>query len=151
MYFVFLDEVFDDTRDFIQAHFRFSPRTDTPFWQANKEISLAPNIAEKIDMYRAGLPVCMPASDDADAYYHNFEMEFRNFWTNSNYYCVFAGLDFLPDHPIPALAHRPESVHRAEPVFAEIKREQRQLFDALPTCHEFLQRLHGRQAPARHT
>ena len=32
-----IESMFDDTRDFLQAHFYFSPRMDTPFWRANKE------------------------------------------------------------------------------------------------------------------
>jgi hypothetical protein len=138
-----IELMFDDTRDFIQAHFRFSPRTDTPFWRANKEIRLSDDIAEKISMYRAGLPVCLPPTGDDDAYYHNFEVEFRNFWTNSNYYCIFAGLGFLPDHPLPMLAHRPESVRGAEALFADVKRAQQRLLDTLPTNYEYLRRLHS--------
>ena len=37
----------------------------------------------------------MPLSDNEN-YYGNFECEFRNFWTNSNFYCIFAGMGWLP-------------------------------------------------------
>ena len=40
---------------------------------------LAEDIREKAAMYRAGLPINSPASDDATSYYSNFEEEFRNF------------------------------------------------------------------------
>ena len=33
-----IETMFDDTRDFIQAHFYLSPRMDTEFWRANKEL-----------------------------------------------------------------------------------------------------------------
>jgi tryptophan 6-halogenase len=134
--------MFDDSRDFIQAHFYFSPRSDTPFWTANKSLELADDIREKIAMYRAGMPVNLPVTDET-TYYGNFEAEFRNFWNNSNYYCIFAGLGFLPDHPLPALAHRRGSVEDAEPIFERIKREQRELTSTLPTHYELLRHLHG--------
>ncbi len=138
-----IETMFDDSRDFIQAHFRFSPREDTPFWRANKELVLSADIQEKIAMYRAGLPVNMPVIDEA-AYYGNFDAEFRNFWNNSNYYCIFAGLGFLPDHPLPALTYRSESIAGAEPIFHRIKQQQRELTETLPTNYQLLCELHGR-------
>ncbi len=137
-----IETMFDDTRDFLQAHFYFSPRTDTEFWRANKELSLSEQITEKIAAYRAGLIVCQPVVDEA-TYYTNFEAEFRNFWTNNNYYCVLAGLGVLPDQPLPLLAHRPESVAGAAGAFERIKREQAALLDALPANHEYLHGFHG--------
>lgn len=137
--------MFDDTRDFIQAHFHYSPRMDTPFWKANKELRLAPQFIEKIAMYKAGLPVNMP-SVDADSYYHNFDEEFRNFWTNSNYYCVLAGLGLLPDG-VPILAHRDAAVAAAELEFARIQQEQDELAGSLPSAVDYLRRLHGADRP----
>ncbi|HET9137969.1 tryptophan halogenase family protein [Actinophytocola sp.] len=137
-----IETMFDDSRDFIQAHFSFAPRNDTAFWRACKELELSDNISEKIAMYRAGLAVNMPIVDETN-YYGNFDAEFRNFWNNSNYYCIYAGLDFLPDHPLPTLAARPEVVGLAEPVFADIKRAQRELVETLPTTYEYLRLLHG--------
>ena len=55
-----VEVMFDDTRDFIQAHFYLAPRTDTPFWRANKELTLTDNILEKIAMYKAGVAVNPP-------------------------------------------------------------------------------------------
>jgi tryptophan halogenase len=138
-----IETMFDDSRDFIQAHFSFAPRNDTAFWRACKELRLADDITEKIAMYRAGLAVNMPVTDES-TYYGNFDAEFRNFWNNSNYYCIFAGLDVLPDHALPALEARPELVVQAEPVFAEIKRRQRELLETVPSTHEYLRVLHGR-------
>ncbi|MFI6346391.1 tryptophan halogenase family protein [Streptomyces sp. NPDC050560] len=138
-----IETMFDDTRDFLQAHFFFSPRVDTPFWQANKELRLADNIKEKVATYKAGLPVNPPITGE-DGYYGNFEAEFRNFWTNGSYYCIFAGLGLLPDRVLPSLRHRRSAVEAAEPLFEEIKRDQRNLVESLPSNHEFLTRLHGR-------
>ncbi|GAA4548786.1 tryptophan halogenase family protein [Amycolatopsis samaneae] len=138
-----IETMFDDTRDFIQAHFHFAPRADTPFWKANKELTLGPAIQEKVRDYLAGLPVSMPASDDAAHYYGTFEEEFRNFWNNSNYYCVLAGLGLLPERPLPRLSHMTASRSSAGPLFEAIQQRQRYLLDTLPSHHEFLEKLHA--------
>ncbi|MFD1535398.1 tryptophan halogenase family protein [Nonomuraea guangzhouensis] len=138
-----IEVMFDDSRDFIQAHFYFAPRADTPFWKANKELQLAPEIQEKIAMYRAGLPVNMPVTDEK-TYYANFDAEFRNFWNNSNYYCIFAGLGFVPDHPMPSLTYQPDLIKSAEPVFDGIKKRQQELLSTLPTTYAYLRQLHGK-------
>jgi hypothetical protein len=136
-----IETMFDDTRDFLQAHFYFAPRQDTPFWRANKELQLAPGIQEKVAMYRAGIPVNPPVVDEA-TYYRNFDAEFRNFWTNGSYFCIFAGLGMVPDHPLPLMTYRDESVRTAEHLFAEVHRKQRELLASLPSNYEFLRRLH---------
>ncbi len=138
-----IDTMFDDTRDFIQAHFSFAPRADTPFWRTCKELELAPGFVEKVAMYKAGLAVEMPVTDES-TYYGNFEAEFRNFWSNANYYCIFAGLGVVPGHPLHTLAFRPEAVEAAQDVFAGIKRRQAELIDTLPSTYEYLRQLHGK-------
>lgn len=138
-----IETMFDDSKDFIQAHFSFATRADTPFWQACKELELADDIKQKIAAYRAGLAVNMPSTDET-TYYTNFEAEFRNFWNNSNYYCIFAGMDFLPDHSLSSLAFRPDAVDGAETVFADIKSKRAALLKELPTNYDYLRGLHGR-------
>jgi len=138
--------MFDDTRDFIQAHFVISPREDTAFWKSNKhDLVISDNIKEKMAMYKAGLPVNMPITDEGN-YYGNFEAEFRNFWTNGSYYCIFAGLGLVPDRPLPALLHKPESRRNAEPLFEEVARKQAELVRELPSTYEYLRKLHGRMS-----
>ncbi|MFI9557474.1 tryptophan halogenase family protein [Nonomuraea endophytica] len=137
-----IEEMFDDTRDFIQAHFSLSPRTDTPFWRANKELELADGIKRKIAMFKAGLPINLPITDEK-GYYGNFEAEFRNFWTNGSYYCIFAGLGLRPEKPLPALTYKPEAAEAADALFADVKRHQEELSATLPTNYEFLRRMHG--------
>jgi flavin-dependent dehydrogenase len=137
-----IETVFDETRDFIQAHFYFSPRTDTPFWAANKELTLAEGIQEKVRMYKAGIPVNPPMTDEG-GYYGNFEAEFNNFWTNGSYYCIFTGMGLLPDHALPALTYKPEAIKAAEALFETVKQRQDELVATLPSNHEFLLGLHG--------
>jgi len=137
-----IEEMFDDTRDFIQAHFYYSPRVDTDFWRANKQLHLPENIKEKIAMYKAGLAINAPTADEG-TYYGNFEAEFRNFWTNGSYYCIFAGLGLMPEHPVPLLTYKPDSVKGAEPLFGRVKRQQEELLGTLPTNAAYLRQLHG--------
>lgn len=138
-----IEQMFDDTRDFIQAHFYFSQRVDTPFWSANKELHLTDNIKEKVERFKAGLPVNPPIADEA-TYYTNLDAEFRNFWTNGSYYCILTGLNVLPDRPLPALSHKPDSVKQGALLLAGVKRQQQALLDSLPTNYEYLRALHGR-------
>jgi tryptophan halogenase len=136
-------QTFDDTRDFIQAHFYFSPRVDTPFWRANKELVLTDQIREKVAMFRAGVPINPPLSGESE-YYGNFEAEFRNFWTNGSYYCIFAGLGVERDHSLPMLTHKPESLRASERIFAQVKERQNELLKPLPPTYQYLQMLHGK-------
>jgi hypothetical protein len=139
-----IQSFFDDTRDFIQAHFYFSPRTDTPFWAANKELHLSESIREKVAMYKAGLPVNAPITDET-GYYGNLDAEFANFWTNGSYYCILTGMGVLPDHPLPALAHKPDAVKNADLLFEEVQRRRDELVATLPSTHEYLRMLHAKR------
>jgi tryptophan halogenase len=137
-----IESMFDDSRDFIQAHFLTSSRDDSPFWLANKhDLKLSDNIQDKLETWKAGLVVNMPVATE-EAYYGNFENEFRNFWTNSSYYCILAGMGWMPERPLPTLRYRPSSVARAEAAFQNMKLRQELLLKQLPTHYEFLRRLH---------
>ncbi len=138
-----IEFMFDDCRDFIQAHYLTSSRDDAPFWLTNRnELRLSDNIKEKIAIYRSGLPVNAPVSTEED-YYGSFENEFHNFWTNGSYYCIFSGMGFLPDRPLGRLAYRPDAVEEAKRVFERIRAEQQELLRTLPSMFEYLQVLHG--------
>ncbi|MEV8526634.1 tryptophan halogenase family protein [Streptomyces sp. NPDC052000] len=138
------DEIFADSRDFVQAHMAFAPRTDTTFWRAGKERELPAGLRRKADVYRAGLPVNPMATDEA-AYYGSHgsaEAELHNIWTDGHYYSVLAGLGTEPRTALPTLAHRPEPVAAADQLFTTIERQQRNLLDTLPTAYECLRKLH---------
>ncbi len=137
-----IETMFDDSRDFIQIHYYFSPRTDTPFWKANKELRLSDSISEKIERYKAGIPVNQPVTD-VGTYYGNFEAEFRNFWTNGSYYCILAGLGLVPEAPPPVLIHRRQSMACAEELFLKVRQQQQELVDTLPTTYELLRKVHS--------
>ncbi|MFD9736376.1 tryptophan halogenase family protein [Umezawaea sp. NPDC059074] len=138
-----INTMFDDSRDFLQAHFSLAARNDTEFWRACKDLVLADDIKEKIRMYKAGLAINMPVTDE-NTYYANFDAEFRNFWTNASYYCVFTGLGFDPQQTLTKLTHHPSMLDSAEHVFADIKRKQAELLQTLPTTYDYLKQLHGK-------
>lgn len=50
-----IETMFDDSRDFLQAHYTLAPRNDTAFWRACKDLELADDIKHKIAAYRTGL------------------------------------------------------------------------------------------------
>lgn len=145
-----IEFMFDDCRDFLQAHYFTSTRDDSEFWLANKnDLTLSDAIKEKIATYKAGMPVNPPPVSEAD-YYATLDNEFRRFWLNESYYCIFSGMGFLPDHPMGQLAYRPESVEQAKRVLAGIKARGRQLTSMLPTNYEYLQQFHaGTMSAAR--
>ena len=137
-----IESMFDDTRDFIQTHFYFSPRTDTEFWRANKSLVLTDNIQKKIALYHAGIPINPPITNEQN-YYNNFAAEFRNFWTNGSYHCIFSGLGVFPENNLPLLSHKPTSIALSERIFDNIKNKQNALLHSLPTNYAFLCHLHG--------
>lgn len=139
-----IETMFDDTRDFIQMHYLTTPREDTPFWRANKhDLHLSDEVQYKLDTYKCGLAVNMPITTE-ETYYANFEAEFRNFWTNSSFYCILAGMGWLPDQAIPSIRYRPESQQKADQLFEQIKHQSAELYAKLPTNYAFLRKLHGK-------
>jgi hypothetical protein len=134
--------MFDDSRDFIQAHYLSTPRQDTPFWKANKhDLVLSDNIKEKLESYDAGLPINMPFVDE-DTYYHQFEAEFKNYWTNGSYYCILAGLGREPKNTLPLLGYHSDGHVNAEKLFAKIRDRAAAALMNTPTNYEYLSRLH---------
>jgi tryptophan halogenase len=135
--------MFDDSRDFIQAHYLSTPRQDTPFWKANKhDLVLSDNVKQKLETYDAGLPINMPFVDE-DTYYKRFEVEFKNYWTNGSYYCILAGLGRDPKRTLPLLAYNSDKQAEAEQLFAKIRNKAAEVKKATPTNYEFLSRFHS--------
>jgi hypothetical protein len=144
--------MFDDCRDFLQAHYFTSSRDDSDFWLRCKTIALSDSMNEKIATYKAGMPINPPPVSESD-YYATLDNEFRRFWLNESYYCIFSGMGFLPDHPMGMLAYRPAAVEEAKRVLAGVRARGRQLASILPSNYEYLQQFHagtmmGERSPA---
>lgn len=139
-----IEGMFDDCRDFIQTHYFTTTRNDTEFWRANKhDLQLSDSLKYKLETYKAGLIVCPPLTTNESSYYSNFETEFRNFWTNSNYYCMFAGMNWLPDKSLPKLDYRLDAIDKSRDMFASLKKRTAELKTKLPPTYEYLKMLHG--------
>lgn len=136
--------MFDDCRDFVQAHYFASPRSDTEFWRTNQhELRISDAIKEKMDRYKSGLPVNIPAINEG-TYYDAFEYEFKNFWLNGSYFCILAGLNYMPERVTPIIRHRPASYEKAEQLFKEIQDDTARLKSVLPSNYDYLRTLQGR-------
>lgn len=141
--------MFDDCRDFIQAHYFTTSREDTPFWRANKhDLNISDAIRDKLERYKAGLSLGTAPMDES-AYYRSFEYEFRNFWLEGNYYCILSGMGILPDREPPIVRSRPKSRERAGQMFLEIERESARLANTLPSNYEYLRALQAVPTEAR--
>jgi tryptophan halogenase len=141
--------MFDDCRDFIQAHYFTTGREDNNFWRANKyDLRLSDSIQEKIGLFKSGLPMQLSPTSD-DGFYDSFDFEFENFWLNSNYYCILTGMGWLPDRVMPLLGYRSSSRDKAERLFAEIKLRAATLQARSPTNYEYLKHLHSKEPPPR--
>ena len=138
-----IESMFDDSRDFLQAHYLATPRRDTPFWSANAhDLKLSENLIQKLSDYDAGLPVNMPRSDE-ETYYQRFDVEFDNYWTNGSYFCILSGLGRMPSRSLPILSHRPQAQAQADVLFARIAAGAEQLQTLLPSNLDYLRQFHG--------
>ena len=134
--------MFDDCRDFVQAHYFTTSRQDTAFWRANAhDLRMSDSILDKLAAYKAGLNVASALSD-ATTYYDTFESEFRNFWTHSNYCCIFSGMGVLPETSPARVRYDPRSREKSNAAFAELARQSDALSSTLPSCYEYLTQLH---------
>jgi tryptophan 7-halogenase len=134
----------EDVKDFIVMHFCTSPREDTPYWKANKyDLKIPDSLQEILSLQKAGIPI--KKSYNSDEYlYACFEAGFDRFWTNSNYQCVLAGVEFLPAGYLPLLNYRKDMLREADAVFKNIELKSQQLTSELPTQYHYLQAVYSR-------
>ncbi|MFD7257571.1 tryptophan 7-halogenase [Streptomyces sp. NPDC059874] len=109
--------------DLAQLRYAASPRTDAPFWTAQRALPLTDDLHATVEAHAAGLSV---TPDEAP---------------------LRTLLTALTPHtgtPSPALTHHPHALRTAEDHFTRITRQQRILGETLPDAHTYLDRLHGR-------
>ena len=134
---------YDDCKDFVQMHYVCSPRRDTRFWQDNHQLNVAPTLQEKLDRYRDGLVINLTTTN-ADAYYNNFDYEFRNFWTEGSYYAVLTGMGVYPERVHESLRGTGDSA-AVEQLFTAVKERGALGAEQLPSHREFLVSLYHDQ------
>ncbi len=133
----------EDVKDFIVMHFKTAVREDTAFWKANKYDTQTPDSLQLIlDRQKAGIPIRKSHQGDQQLY-TSFAARFENFWTNSSYQCIFAGVDFLPEHSMPILHYRDDIMQKGNKALEEIAAESVRLNKILPDQYEYLKKLYN--------
>lgn len=127
---------YDDCKDFVQMHYVCSPRHDTRFWQDNHQLNISPSLQEKLDRYRDGEVINLTTTS-ADAYYNNFDYEFRNFWTEGSYYAVLTGMGVYPEQVHESLRGEQEP-HAIQQLFSTVKERGARAAEVLPSHRDFL-------------
>lgn len=137
-----IEIMFDDCRDFLQTHYFTTAREDTEFWKMNKSsLNLSDSLKQKLEAYKAGLVVCPPITTNETEYYGNFDIEFSNFWTNSNYYCMFTGFKYYPENIYPKVLYDGK-FKEAKEAIKKLKENESELIERLPSTYEYLKKIH---------
>ncbi len=132
----------DDVRDFIVLHYCTTFREDTPFWKANKfELKIPDSLQNLLELYKAGVPINIPYTDEY-GYNQVFDAGFDKFWTNSNYMAILTGMNYLPNSAYPILAHKEQSIEKAEKIFKSLRLNTQSLLNELPSHHVYISNLH---------
>ena len=127
---------YDDCKDFVQMHYVCSPRSDTQFWQDNHQLNVSATLQDKLDRYRDG-QVINPTTTSADAYYNNFDYEFRNFWTEGSYYAVLTGMGVFPEQVHESLRDG-AGANSVDHLFSSVKERGAYAAQVLPSHRDFL-------------
>ncbi|OPC79606.1 tryptophan halogenase [Embleya scabrispora] len=122
-------EVIDGVKEFLVLHYCAAGREDTPYWKAAKSRALPEGLAERLESWRT----LLPEPDTIYPRFHGFEAY--------NWKVMLIGLGKAPARPRPALAGLDPSGAMAE--FAAIRRQAERLVAELPSCREYVSRLHG--------
>ena len=136
-----IETMFDDTRDFLQAHFYFSPRDGHRVLAGQQ--GAEPLRADQGEGGRRTGPGCRrPAGRRRGHLLRQLRGRVPQLLDQRQLLLRLAGLGVLPDQPLPLLDFRPEAVERAEPVFAAVRRRTEELVATAPTMQAYLRRLH---------
>lgn len=119
----------DGVKEFLVLHYKSARRDDTPYWKEAQDRPAPEGLAEKLELARTRL------LDEETVYpwYHGFE---SYSWNTMN-----LGMGRFPRTPNPALAHVDPADARAE--FDRLRAEAEELVANLPSCHDYLESLHG--------
>lgn len=133
---------YDDCHGFVQMHYITTQRDDTAFWAANRhDLRVCDVFHETLRLYKAGRPINQ-VKVSSEEYYNDFELEYRNFWTDGSYYSVLTGMGIYPEQIHPDVLRRPQSRETAERMLAELRADAAALAANLPSNHDYIKRLH---------
>ncbi len=127
-------EGIDGIRDFLTLHYCTSERTDTEFWRAVGQVPLAPELRERLEIWKHRLP----NAKNVNPRYHGFEFY--------SYSVMLLGLNCVPERSLPALDHLDDT--NALQAFRALRERTERLVAALPTQFEYLSQLRDQPSVA---
>ena len=117
-------ECIDGVREFLTIHYVASDRTDTPYWQATKQVPIPEPLQERLRLWKSRLPTARTIYPS----YHGFE--------SYSWAVMLMGLGHLPDSPLPMLDHLDPA--EANAMFKSIQQQTTRLLQSLPSQYEYL-------------
>jgi tryptophan halogenase len=123
-----LGECIDGVRDFLEIHYRASERVDTPYWRATKETELSDSLRARLSLWKARLP---EARTIVEAF-HGFKAD--------SWAIMLLGLRYWPVSHLRVLDGQNEA--EARRMFSGIKKRGELLVKELPSCYEYLSKVH---------
>jgi len=117
-------ECIDGVREFLTIHYVASDRTDTPYWQATKQVSIPQSLQERLRLWKSRLPTARTIYPS----YHGFE--------SYSWAVMLMGVGHLPDSPLPMLDHLDPA--EANAMFKSIQQQTARLLQSLPSQYEYL-------------
>jgi tryptophan 6-halogenase len=120
-------EGIDGIRDFLTLHYCTSERNDTEFWRATRGVAIAPELRERLKIWKHRLP----NAKNVNPRYHGFEFY--------SYSVMLLGLNYAPVRSLPALDHLDDT--NALLAFRALREKTQRLVATLPSQFEYLQHL----------
>ena len=123
---------YDEIRDFITMHYCLTDRTDTDYWRLCHDHPAIPDsLLEKLDLWRTRLPT----ENDLD-----YTSDLPAFSAVSYNY-ILAGMDQLPENPLPAEAM--QDLGLAKAVFEDRRKGIAATIAEAPYHMDMLDQIHG--------
>ena len=117
-------ECIDGVREFLTIHYVASDRTDTPYWQATKQVPVPAALEERLRLWKSRLPT----SRSIYPLYHGFEAY--------SWVVMLLGLGHAPASSLPMLDHIDPT--EANAMFKSIQQQTARLLQTLPSQYEYL-------------
>lgn len=125
-YNIQMHELYADVRDFVILHYKATRRTDTPFWDRCREMTIPESLQRKIDLFRAKGRVFR---------------EGRELFATTSWVAVCLGQHIVPDDPEPAVDALDED--KVAAAIDQMRRDYLDVAERLPSHGDFLRHVTG--------
>jgi tryptophan halogenase len=112
---------YEEVRDFIVLHYCLTQREDTPFWKARKNMDIPPELAEKIELFKA---------------HGSLREGIDELWQASSWQSVFDGMGVRPEKYMRRIDNLDYQI--VEEKLAEIETAIAGFVQTLPTHDQFI-------------